>query len=73
MLVASQAVVQIYDKKGRTCLHYAALNDIARLIETVFLVAKASPADFAAPKNFEKVEEDTEGQGNVDEKYSAMN
>jgi ankyrin repeat protein len=60
ILVASQAKVQIYDKKGRTCLHYAALNDSARQIETIFLIAKASPAELSAPTNFEKVDEDKE-------------
>ena len=57
ILVASQATVQLTDKKGRTCLHYAALNDSARQIETLFLVAKASPLEITAPVNFEKIEE----------------
>ena len=55
-------------------MHYAALNDTARQIETLFLVAKASPADIKEPKDFEKIEADSgEPIGNIDERYSAMN
>ena len=43
ILVASAATVQIKDKKGRTALHYAALNDLARPLETIFLLGKADP------------------------------
>ena len=43
-LAASDAVAQIVDKKGRSCLHYAAINDNAQLIETIFLHAKANPS-----------------------------
>lgn len=42
-LAASDASAQIIDKKGRSCLHYAAINDNAQLIETIFLHAKANP------------------------------
>lgn len=43
-LAASDAVPQIVDVKGRSCLHYAAMNDNAQLIETIFLHAKANPS-----------------------------
>ena len=43
-LAASDAVAQIVDKRGRSSLHYAAINDNAQLIETIFLHAKANPA-----------------------------
>ena len=42
-LAASDAVAHIIDKRGRSCLHYAAINDSAQLIETIFLHAKANP------------------------------
>ena len=42
-LAASDAIAHLVDKKGRSCLHYAAINDNAQLIETIFLHAKANP------------------------------
>ena len=43
LLAASDAVPQLIDKSGRSALHYAAINDNAKLIETIFLVAKTEP------------------------------
>ena len=42
LLAASDAVFQLVDKKGRCCLHYAAINEDQKLIETVFLMAKTN-------------------------------
>jgi hypothetical protein len=54
-------------------LHYAALNDTSRQIETLFLVAKSSPAEIKASSLFEKIEPDSgEPIGNVDDKYGCM-
>ena len=75
-LAASDAVAQIVDKKGRSCLHYAAINDSAQLIETLFLHAKANPGQVRKATDFAPelpliVEEAT--LGNIDEKYHDMN
>ena len=43
LLLASDAIPQLIDKTGRSALHYAAINDNAKLIETIFLVAKTEP------------------------------
>ena len=43
ILSASEARFQLTDAKGRNCLHYAALNDADKVMQTIFLVCKTSP------------------------------
>ena len=75
-LAASDAVAQYVDKKGRSCLHYAAINDNAQLIETLFLHFKANPnpvrptTDFAPDVPTASADrEDADNLGNLDERY----
>lgn len=42
LLAASDAIFQLVDQKGRCCLHYAAMNEDQKLIDTIFLIAKTS-------------------------------
>lgn len=56
-LAASGGVIQLYDQKGRTCLHYAAMNDNAKLIETIFLSGKAHPMAKLETSVFEEIKE----------------
>ncbi len=64
------------DKRGRSALHYAAMNDSAQLIETIFLHAKANPVAVSSTSDFVELAEisaDNEGAlGNIDEKYHDM-
>lgn len=64
------------DKKGRTCLHYAAINDSAKLIETVFLVAKTTPSSIREVREFEKDNianaESNDPIGAVDDRFEDM-
>jgi ankyrin repeat protein len=53
LLAASDARFQLIDNKGRCCLHYAAINDNQKLIETIFLMSKTSDGSVAQPKSFE--------------------
>lgn len=74
-LAASDASAHIIDKKGRSCLHYAAINDNAQLIETIFLHAKANPNPIQAATNIIDstaliVEESS--LGTLDERFSDM-
>ena len=74
-LAASDAVAQIIDKKGRSCLHYAAINDSAQLIETIFLHAKANPNPIKPAADFTDITAlivDASTLGNLDEKYPDM-
>lgn len=54
LLAASDASFFLTDSKGRCCLHYAAMNDDQKLIETLFLMAKTSPGTVEPTKLFEK-------------------
>ena len=40
LLVAAGAYINNTDSRFRTCLHYAAMNDNAKLIEAVFISFK---------------------------------
>ena len=74
-LAASDAVAQMMDKRGRTCLHYAAMNDNAQLVETIFLHAKANPSQLRPTTDFAEntvLIFDESSLGNLDEKYHDM-
>ena len=74
-LAASDAVAQMTDKRGRTALHYAAINDNATLIETIFLHAKANPSQLRPTTDFAEntvLIFDESSLGNLDEKYHDM-
>jgi ankyrin repeat protein len=43
LLAASDAKVQIIDSKGRTALHYAAMGDSNKMIQTLFMASKMNP------------------------------
>ena len=55
-------------------MHYAAMNDSAQLIETIFLHAKANPVAVSPTSDFvELVKISDEGAlGNIDDKYHDM-
>jgi ankyrin repeat protein len=53
LLAASDASFLLTDAKGRCCLHYAAMNDDQKLIETVFLMAKTSLGNVQQTSSFE--------------------
>lgn len=74
ILVASNARVQLKDKKGRTAMHYAAQTDFSKVLEALFLVAKASPAEVKEATKYEKLEEVGADfkHGNVNEKFHTM-
>ena len=75
-LCASDASAQLVDGKGRSCMHYAAINDNAQLIETLFLHAKANPSPMKAAADFADSEvqivDNTALEGNLDERYHDM-
>ena len=73
-LAASDAVAQVFDKRGRSCLHYAAINDNAQLIETIFLHAKANPNTMKPTSDFAEnvLIIDESSLGILDEKYHDM-
>ena len=56
-------------------MHYAAVNDNAKLIETIFLVAKTEPKPIQEPSTFEQetYSDDVEGlSGNIDDRFNDM-
>ena len=56
-------------------MHYAAINDNAKLIETIFLVAKAEPKPIKETTAFEEAQftdEVEEAVGTVDERFADM-
>ena len=57
-------------------MHYAAINDNAQLIETLFLHAKANPSPMRAANDFAEGEvlivDNTALEGNLDERYEDM-
>ena len=74
-LAASDAVAQTVDKRGRSCLHYAAINDSAQLIETIFLHAKANPNPTKPASDLIDISTlilDETTLGNLDERYHGM-
>jgi ankyrin repeat protein len=74
-LAASDAVAQVVDKKGRSYLHYAAINDSAQLIETIFLHAKANPNPVKPATDLIDITTlilDKSNLGNLDERYHGM-
>lgn len=40
LLVAADAHIHVTDKYHRTAMHYAAMNDISKILETVFIAFK---------------------------------
>ena len=55
-------------------MHYAALNDSANLIETIFLHAKANPFPMRETNDFVSLPwiEETASLGTLDEKFHDM-
>ena len=57
-------------------MHYAALNDDTKLVETIFLIAKTDPKKMQETSDFVELPPDSdfsESQiGNVDEKFADM-
>ena len=74
-LLASDAVPQLVDQQGRSAMHYAAINDNAKLIETLFLVAKSEPKPINQTSAFEEQkysDEVDEAVGTVDDRFMDM-
>ena len=74
-LLASDAVPQLVDLQGRSAMHYAAINDNAKLIETLFLVAKSEPKPINQTSAFEEQkysDEVDEAVGTVDDRFKDM-
>jgi hypothetical protein len=42
LLSASEARFQLTDIKGRSCMHYAAINDSEKVITTIFISCKTA-------------------------------
>lgn len=55
-------------------MHYAALNDSAQLVETIFLHAKANPTPMKPTSDFVSLSDinEVEGIGTIDEKFHDM-
>lgn len=58
LLTASDAIPQLLDSRNRSCLHYAALNDDTKLIETIFLMSKSDPKKMQKTDNFVELPSD---------------